>query len=172
MSRLSIAAITVTALSAALLVAGCGGGGGSYYYGENDYPQYRYLSLYLRVEKPNGDPLGGATVTIEGEEVDGLTASRWYQVGSEGPSSWRGWLYNWAVGDFQVLINREGQVKSLTVRVARDGWGADSAEVKVRDADPDRVYVRVIFVLGVDNAAAGRTPSPEYLRPGADPRKV
>lgn len=171
MSRFALAALTITAVGVALLVTGCGGDG-DWYYGERNYPQYRYLNLYLRVEKPNGDPLGGATVTIEGERVDGLTANRWYQIGADGPSSWRGWLHNWAVKDFQVRINNRGQVRSLTVRVAREGWGADSAEVDVRDADPARVYVRTIFVLGVGDAAAGRGPSPEYLRPGADPRRM
>ena len=161
MSRLALASTATAALAVFLAVTGCGGGDDGCRW---HYPQYRYLTLYLRVEKPNGDPLPGATVTIEGKEVNGLTAGRWYAIGRDGPAEWRGWLHNWAVEDYRVRINRKGQVRTLTVHVFRDGWGWDAAEVEIADADPVYVYVRIIFVLGVTGSQGPQGPKIEYFK--------
>jgi hypothetical protein len=165
MSRIWLTSMVIGGLGAPMFLTGCGGGGG-WYYGEDwDYPEYHYVTLYLRVQEPDGSPLRGAKVTIAGEEVDGLTAGRWYRIGEEAPPEWRGWQYNWAVEDYQVRINREGQVRRLTVRVAKEGWGSDSTEIVVEDDDPTYIYVRIVFTLGVGSTEVMSSAAPEYLRP-------
>ncbi|MBC7286968.1 MAG: hypothetical protein H5T86_02780 [Armatimonadetes bacterium] len=128
------------------------------------YPQYRYVTIYLRVQEPDGDPVRGAAVYIDGEPIDGLTAGRWYRIDDDGPPEWQGWLHNWAVHDLAVRIDRRNQVRELDLEVAKDGWGSRSTTIRVRDSDPEHMYVRVKFTLGVD-ALAVQPSEPEYLRP-------
>lgn len=173
MKRTPAVVAIVSSVVAVWAIGGCGGGGGDveWVYGsEWDYPQYRYVTIYLRVEQPNGGPLAGAVVTINGEEVDGLTAGRWYAIGDDGPPEWRGWPHNWAVIDLPVRIDRPGQVRTLTIRARKAGWGWDSTKVRIADADPDYVFVRAVLVLGVATTEHGRRAKPEYFRPFAGAR--
>lgn len=162
--------MAVAAALAALIVAGCGGSGGDEYDPWDDYPQYRYLTLYLRVQDPDGDPVRGARVYINNDRVDGLTAGRWYEVGLEGPEEWEGWLHNWAVEDFPVRIDHEGQVRKLRIKVSKPGWDTRYSTVYVRDADPDYMYVRIRFTMGLDTLGTDE-PEPDYYRPKAGKAK-
>ncbi|MCX7599877.1 MAG: hypothetical protein N2512_13580 [Armatimonadetes bacterium] len=157
------------------LLAGCGGGGGGYdgTMG-SDYPKSKYVTFYLQVRDPYGEPAGGATVEIDGFRVDGLTSYDWYAIGPDGPPEWEGWAYNWAVEDYRVVIYEPDDVRRLRVRVARRDLGSQDAWVTISDLDPRVVYVRIVFTLGVGPAQAGALTSavaePEYLRPlASDP---
>lgn len=154
------------------LLAGCGGGGGDYNGTMgSDYPKSKYVTLYLQVRDPYGEPAGGATVEIDGFRVDGLTSYDWYAIGYDGPPEWQGWAYNWAVEDYRVVIYKQDEVRHLRVRVARRDLGSQDAWVTISDADPRLVYVRIVFTLGVVAAEAGEVSSavaePEYFRPCA-----
>ncbi len=157
---------SVAALVALLVLSGCGGSGDSEYSPYDDYPQYRYLTLYLRVQDVDGDPVRGARVYINDERVDGYTAGRWYEIGAEGPVEWEGWPYNWAVEDLPVRIDRRGQVRRLRIEVVKSGWGTRRSTVYVRDSDPDYLFVRIRFTMGLDTLDADAA-QPEYFRPPA-----
>lgn len=152
----------------AALLAGCGGGG--YYDGcaGSDYPQSRYVTFYLRVEDPWGNPVGGATVEIDGFRVDGPTTDYWVYVGYEGPPEWWGWAYNWGVENYRVVIYEPDEVRYLRVRVSAPDLGSEDAWVEIGDCDPLRVYVRIVFVLGAGpyqaEGASATQPQPEYFR--------
>lgn len=158
------------------LLAGCGGGGDYNGTMGSDYPKSKYVTLYLQVRDPYGEPAGGATVEIDGFRVDGLTSYDWYAIGYDGPPEWQGWAYNWAFEDYRVVIYRQDEVRKLRVRVARRDLGSQDAWFTISDADPTVVYVRIAFTLGVGPAQAGVTSpavvQPEYLRPSASDPSV
>jgi hypothetical protein len=162
---------------AAALVVGCGGGGTGYGpcgdepYCDEDYPQYRYLTIYLRVEDPGGEPVGAAEVRINGCLVDDRTAGRWYYIGSTGPKPWRGWRYNWAVEDFRVRLDYPAQTRHLHVEVSKPGYGSDDVVFEVSDDDPEYLYARAVLLLGASPARARAAGQAEYFRPrpGAAP---
>lgn len=147
------------AATVGLFLAGCGGGGkctdGNV---DDSYPKSKYVDLYLQISAPNGDPLGGASVEINGSTVNGPTSDSWSEIGTDAPEEWLGWKYNWVIKDYEVVINQKGEVRDLIVRVSKPGFGPRQATVPIRSTDPAKVYVRLWFTLQPQASEAQAAP--------------
>lgn len=134
-----------------VLLAGCGGtdldDDNGYNPGVPSYPQYRYLTIALRVVDGGGRALGGATVYVDGVADRTPTAPTFHPLGSLYPYPWRGWAANWESDEYQVVINYPGDQDRFEIRVERPGFTTDHTMVTVRDAEPSEIFIRDVMTL-------------------------
>lgn len=134
-----------------LTVFALGGCGGGYidddYYHEDDYPRYTDLTLILRVQTPNGNPLGGATVWIDGDRDDHRTDSEFHPLADGYPRDWWGWLANWVSDEYSVVMSYPGDADEFEMRVSKPGFTADRSTVVVEDWEPDHIFIRDVMTL-------------------------
>lgn len=139
-------------LAAPLLIAlsGCGGDydiGEEYDYAPPGYPEYKNLVIVLRVVDPYGNPVGGATVTVAGNDDSRLTSDFLRALGEGYPRQWRGWLANWTKDRYRAVINYPGDVRDFTIRVGKRGYWSDETNVRILSHEPSEIFVRDVMVL-------------------------
>ena len=144
----------VKSLLLALLIAAIAGCGGTdiddddgYDPGYSDYPEYRNLTLILRVVDPSGRPVGDASVWVADHEDDHTTSSRLHPLADGYPRQWRGWLANWTSDEYRVVINYPGDRDEFTVEAGKRGYWSDETRVSISDYEPDEIFVRDELVL-------------------------
>lgn len=132
-------------------VAGCGGSDidddDGYDSGEYNYPQYKNLTIILRVVDPDGVPVGGASVWVDEKEADRTTDKKLHPLGDGYPREWRGWLANWTNDDYRVVMNYSGDRDNFTIAAGKYGYWSDETHVSVADWEPDEIFVRDELVL-------------------------
>ena len=172
----SILFTSVVVLAGAFLLGGCGSGhdigadNGSDL-GIPGYPAYKNLTQILQVVDPAGQPIGGATVTVDGEKDDELTVAQFYPLGDAYPSEWRGWPANWTSDQYRIQINFPGATVKYEIRVHKDGWTEASTFVSINESEPDDIYLRsqlVLYPITDYRPQAVRQPAQAEVRP-ADP---
>lgn len=151
--RLFVLALAVTGV--ALFAGGCGGGTDYYH---SDYPQSKYLTLIMRVQNPAGDPVGGATIIVDGENDPQLTDPQFHPLGSGYPDEWQGWLANWVSDQYSVVMNFEGDSDQFEIRAHKDGWLDDYTTVLVDDSEPSDIFIRDTLTLRHVAPAAAVAP--------------
>jgi hypothetical protein len=133
------------------LVAGCGGSDidddGGYNPGDAAYPQYKDLTLVLRVVDGVGNPVGGARVWVDEVRDPTATESVFRPLGSGYPAAWQGWLANWTSDAYRVVMNYRGDQDQFEIRVGKSGYSQDSTLVRVYDREPNHIFVRDTMVL-------------------------
>lgn len=170
--------VLATFVVALIALGGCGGGqiddDNGYDPGDEDYPQYKDLTLILKVRNSAGKPLGGATVLIDEEEDGTLTDLQFHPLGDGYPTAWLGWLCNWTSDDYQVVMNYYGDQDSFEIRVHKDGWTDDSTIVRVDDDEPEHIFIRDTMILYrvTDGASAKRAPHYADVTGGPAPLKL
>ncbi len=136
---------------AAMLLAGCAGGtiddDGGYDPGIIGFPQYRNLTIVLRVIDERGRAVGGASVWVDGREAQKRTDNRLYPLGSGYPREWQGWLANWTSDAYRVVINYPNDVDEFDIEVGKQGYWPDVTRVVIADWEPDEIFVRDVMVL-------------------------
>ncbi len=157
---------TLKSLLLALLIAAIAGCGGTdiddddgYDPGYYDFPQYRNLTIILRVVDPAGYPIGGASVWVADHEDDQTTSTRLHPLGDGYPRQWRGWLANWTSDDYRVVINYPGDRDEFTIEAGKRGYWSDRTRVSISDYEPDEIFVRDELVL-VPRATIYSTQAP------------
>jgi hypothetical protein len=168
--------VLLAVVIAVIALGGCSGGqiddDNGYDPGDENYPQYKDLTLILRIQTSAGKPLGGATVLIDEEEDSTSSDSKFHPLGDGYPTAWLGWLCNWTSDDYQVVMNYYGDRDSFEIRVHKDGWTDDSTIVRVDDSEPDQIFIRDTMVLHrlTDTASLKRVP--HYAEVTAGPHSV
>lgn len=130
----------------AVLLGGCGGDlfDGGY---DPDYPRYKELTLILRVQNGQGEPLGGANVYVDGMEDENRTDFLFYALGAGYPEQWRGWLANWTSDAYEAVMDYPGDRDQFQIRVEKDGYTHDTTLVKISDDEPRHIFIRDIMTL-------------------------
>lgn len=154
-------------LAVTVLLAGCGGGGeidddNGYDPDDPYYPQYKDLTLILRVQQPGGWPIGGATVIIDGEADTQRTDAELHPLGSGYPYAWLGWKCNWVSDDYQVVMNYEGDQDAFEIRVHKDGYVDDSTIVRIYDEEPSHIFIRDKMILYPITSGREAKRAPHY----------
>jgi hypothetical protein len=144
--------IVILSLGATMvLLNGCGGSDidddDGYDPGDPAYPQYKDLTLILRVVDPDGDPISGASVWVDDFKDDKTTDAQLHPLGEGYPRQWRGWLANWTSDDYRVVINYRGDTDEFLIEAGKTGYWADSTRVVISDYEPDEIFVRDVLVL-------------------------
>ncbi len=137
--------------AAIALLNGCGGSDidddDGYDPGDPAYPQYKDLTLILRVVDPDGDPISGASVWVDDSEDDRKTDAQLHPLGEGYPRQWRGWLANWTSDDYRLVINYRGDTDEFLIEAGKTGYWSDSTRVVISDYEPDEIFVRDVLVL-------------------------
>lgn len=162
---------------ALVALAGCGGTAldddGGYDPGDPNYPQYRYLTIALRIVDGSGHALGGATVWVDGEANSVESDDQFHPLDNHYPYAWQGWAANWESDEYSVVINYPGDQDRFPIRVEKPGWTADTTMVTIHDWEPSDIYIRDVMVLWntqTQGAAARAAHSAEvvpYILPKA-----
>ena len=144
--------VAILLLGAAMvLLNGCGGSDidddDGYDSGDPAYPQYKDLTLILRVVDPDGDPISGASVWVDDSEDDRKTDAQLHPLGEGYPRQWRGWLANWTSDDYRLVINYRGDTDEFLLEAGKTGYWSDSTRVVISDYEPDEIFVRDVLVL-------------------------
>ena len=144
--------VAILLLGAAMvLLNGCGGSDidddDGYDSGDPAYPQYKDLTLILRVVDPDGDPISGASVWVDDSEDDRKTDAQLHPLGEGYPRQWRGWLANWTSDDYRLVINYRGDTDEFLIEAGKTGYWSDSTRVVISDYEPDEIFVRDVLVL-------------------------
>jgi len=143
--------MTVLLALATVMLAGCSGGtiddDDGYDPGLIDFPQYRNLTIILRVIDQDGDPVGGASVWVDGQEAIETTENELRPLGSGYPREWQGWLANWVSCGYRLVINYPNDSDEFDIRVGKTGYWADETSVVISDWEPDEIFVRDVMVL-------------------------
>ncbi len=151
-----------------LFIGGCSGDGAydDYYWGPDTsrYPQYKDLSLVLRVVDTAGRPVQGASVWVGGRLDSRRTEGRLRPLGDGYPVAWQGWLANWVSENYRAVIHRPGGRDEFQIRVTKVGYIADVTTVVIEDYEPNHIFVRDVMVL--------RTGSGIYSQETGEPRKA
>jgi hypothetical protein len=140
---------------ATMMLAGCSGGtiddDDGYDPGLIDFPQYRNLTIILRIVDQDGNPVGGASVWVDGEEAQEMSDNLLHPLGAGYPRDWQGWLANWVSDDYRVVINFPGDTDEFAIEVGKQGYWADETRVTVSDWEPDEIFIRDVMVLEEQN---------------------
>ena len=132
--------MTVLLALATVMLAGCSGGtiddDDGYDPGLIDFPQYRNLTIILRVIDQDGDPVGGASVWVDGQEAIETTENELRPLGSGYPREWQGWLANWVSDGYRVVINYPNDSDEFDIWVGKTGYWADETSVVISDWEP------------------------------------
>ena len=170
-SHALIAGVLTGLALAALLLGGCGGGD-DHRHDYSNYPMYKDLTLILRVKTPSGNPVGGATVLIDGEANATLTDLQFHPLGSGYPDAWIGWLCNWTSDEYQSVVNFAGDQDSFEIRVHKNGWTEDSTLVNIYDYEPAHIFIRETMVLHRLTDSASLKHAPHYAEVTGGPNNL
>ncbi|MEN6544591.1 MAG: hypothetical protein ABFE07_00960 [Armatimonadia bacterium] len=155
MSRTSL--ILVPALLGILvLLSGCGG---SYAPGDPNYPDYRTLTLGLRVQDPDGNPIANARVFVDGDRYDWPTQETFEPLGTDFPAAWQGWLANWS-SSTDFFEDTPGEPIHFDIAVRKTGWGEGVSIVHIES--PTSQYYVVRAVITLYPGGADGDPEPQY----------
>jgi hypothetical protein len=155
---------TILILALGLVLGGCGGtidDDNGLDLGDPGYPIYKDLTIILCVQDPNGWPVGGATVFVDGAEALNETEDEYQRLGDGYPVAWIGWLANWVSDYYQVVMNYAGDVDEFVITATRDGWTEDTSLVQIFDYEPDHIFIRdtmTIAPFGGAHTSAVRAP--------------
>lgn len=153
--------LTVVLLFGLLTVflPGCGGGGDDC----NGCGRLRvhFLTLYLKVMRPDTTPLTDATVLLDGVASSHRTLDFFDTVFDCG-CSFEGFRYNWHTVDYEVDIPSGTNTHILRVRVSKPGWQSRSATFTVTTDQARYLLSHAAFVmqplLGAGSAASAEAP--------------
>ncbi|MEN6305586.1 MAG: hypothetical protein ABFD96_22880 [Armatimonadia bacterium] len=155
MSRTSL--IHVPALLGILvLLSGCGG---SYGPGDSNYPDYRTLTLALRVQDPDGNPIANARVFVDGDRYDWPTQETFEPLGTDFPAAWQGWLANWS-SSTDFFEDTPGEPIHFDIAVRKTGWGEGVSIVHI-ESPTSRYYV-VRDTITLYPGGTNGSPEPQY----------
>lgn len=132
-----------------LLLMGAGGCGGSLSY---NLPGYAQLTIILRVQDVEGNPIGNARVYVDGERDEWTTASEfWPLSGTEYPLAWQGFLHNW-LSEAYSLPQTQQPVR-FDIAVRKMGWSTDLSLVQMPDVTAEHYFIRDVMTLYPEGAA-------------------
>ena len=157
MSRTSLILIPVTIALLAFLT-GCGGGA-DFGPGDPDNPNYRTLTLCLRVQDPDGNPIANARVYVDGHRFDWPTQETLEPLGSDFPVAWQGWLANWS-SSTDVFEDTPGEPIHFDIAVRKTGWGEGVSIVHIEA--PTGLYYVVRDTVTLYPGGTNGSPEPQY----------
>lgn len=128
------------------------------------------LSLILRVQDADGNPIGDARVLVDGSRDDLFTDPDFWALGAGFPEAWQGFLANWfsdrwALYDDTVPA-RGGRVELVVRKV---GWTDGLTIAVIPDSPPEHFWVRDVITL-YPTGSVGPAPNPQYAEVLADPQ--
>jgi hypothetical protein len=130
------------ALAAAGLVAlgliGCSG--------SND-EQNHDVTIVLNVSDTDGNPVGGATVWVDGVAQDLRTAWEMVYLGDGFPESWAGFPANWVRSGFETYTYGDWDSDTIVVRVSKTGYYTQETEFDITGDLPYEVFARDTFIM-------------------------
>lgn len=129
------------------LVWALGGCGGMGYDAEEFDSQYPDLTFALRVEDPDGKPIGGARVFVDGERDDWWTESEFESVGSGFSAAWRGFETNWIRENYQIYSAIGSGKLRFDVAVRKAGWTDAVIIVQIEELTAQRYHVRGVLTM-------------------------
>lgn len=137
--------LCATLLAGAVWMSGCAGESDDYRYRPSPT---KLLEIYLKVARPDGQPLEGATVWVDGSAQSHRTDDSYLRLGSDFPPDWRGWEYNWFGGPFRFDTRdfpRHGA--SIEILVSKEGWRTARTTITFGPDAPDDLFMRQTFVM-------------------------
>lgn len=121
--------------------------------GEEDH-RYRststtkLLEIFLNVATPDGRPLEGATVWVDGSVQPNRTRGTYQHLDSRFPPDWRGWQYNWFGGPFRFdLRDTYSRTVNIEILVSKTGWRTQRSTIPISRSSPDDIAMRQTFVM-------------------------
>ena len=131
-------------IAGAVWISGCAG--------ETDHYHQRsttkLLEIYLKAATPEGQPLEGATVWVDGSAQSKRTGDAYRRLDSMFPPDWRGWEYNWSGGPFRFDARdfpRHGV--QIEILVSKSGWETQRSTIPISPDAPDDLFMRQTFVM-------------------------
>jgi hypothetical protein len=115
--------------------------------GDDGYPLYVNMTLVWKVIDPDGYPIGGVTMWLDGAESMYLTDPEFTPLGNNYPYNWRGWLCNWISDEYRAVINYHGDSDSFELRATKPGWTDASTILEVNEYDYPEVFIRGTLVM-------------------------
>jgi hypothetical protein len=157
----------LSSLALALIIALSGCGGTSMDEIMGDLREQR-LVLILRVQDPDGNPIGNAQVFVDGRRDDWRTDSEFLPLGEDFPAAWQDFLCNW-VSEGWSMYYEDGDPLGgrLDLAVRKVGWDEGLTIVLIPDTDVDRFFVRDTITL-YPEGSGGNPPNPQYAEVLAD----
>lgn len=149
--------LLVVAMCALPLLTGCGGG---FAPGDPDYPEETRLTLALRAQDPDGNPIANARVYVDGDRDDWLTEEAFEPLDTEFPQQWRGWLANWVDNTRAIFDPTPGEPIHFDIAVRKTGWGEGVTVVHIASASARHYYARDTITLYPGGADGN--PAVEY----------
>ncbi len=146
--------------------------------GEDDYRHRpsptKLLEIYLNVATPEGEPLEGATVWVDGSAQSHRTGDSYQRLDSSFPPDWRGWEYNWAGGPFRFDTRdfpRHGA--NIEILVSKTGWQTPRTTIPFGHDAPDDLFMRQTFVMERQvGAASVDSPDTEDVHDITEPPEI
>lgn len=114
----------------------------------DDWSYQKTLFIYLNVADQDGEPLEGATVWVDGSQMQERTAADYRQLGSQFPPDWRGWNYNWSGGPYWIdLRDCSNRRCTIEILVSKTGYETQRTTITLTRYDPNEIYMRQTFVM-------------------------
>lgn len=112
-----------------------------------DSEQEHDVTIVLNVSDTDGDPVGGATVWVDGVAQDLRTAWDMVYLGDGFPESWAGFPANWIRSGFLAYTYSDDDIDTITVRVSKTGFYTQETEFDITGDLPDEVFAKDTFIL-------------------------
>ncbi len=128
------------------------------------------LTMVLRVQDADGNPIGDARVYVDGDRDDVATDPEFWTLDGSFPAAWRGATANWYSDRWALYGDsttpRGGRVE-LVVR--KFGWTAGLTIAVIPDTPDTHFWIRDTITL-YPSGSVVPDPSPQYAEVLAAPR--